>query len=431
MNRAVWLLPPLALGIGIAAILIATARGPERIDLAEQATAVRLIVAENSSIRPMVRGYGTVRPSQTWTAVAELRGTILWRHPDLASGNLIAEGTELLHIDPEDYDLAIAEAEAERARLLAERALLDAEADNTAGLLALERERLSLSEQDLARTQRLVSQGSAPQARLDEQTRATLLFRRTVRELENSLALIPARRDQLTALIGGTEARLMRARRERAQAVIRAPFDLRLGEVRVERHEYVVPGQTLLTADGIAQAEVTAQMPFDSFRRLPEAMVGLSGLSPLELMRVADLSAIDAEVRLADGGTSWPARIDRVEAGLDPRTRTVQVVVVVDDPYGQAAQLPLVRNMYVQVTLLGPELPPAVILPDAAVHEGDTVYLMGADGRLEIRPVTVAFRQNGLTILADGLAGSERIVADDLVPAMAGMLLREVAEARP
>lgn len=431
MKRALWLLPPLALGIGIAALLLATAPGPERIELAEQGVPVRLIVAENSSIRPTVRGYGTARPSQTWMAVAELRGTILWRHPDLASGNLIAAGTELLHIDPEEYDLAVAEAEAERARLRAERALLDAEAENTAGLLALERERLALSEQDLARTQRLVSQGTAPQARLDEQARATLLFRRTVQELENGLALIPARRDQLTALIAGTEARLARARRERTQAVIRAPFDLRLGEVRVERHEYVAPGQTLLTADGIARAEVTAQMPLDGFRRLPEAMLGLSGLSPLELMRIADLSAIDADVRLADGGAGWPARIDRVEAGLDPRTRTVQVVVAVDDPYGQTAHLPLVRNMYVQVTLTGPALPPAILLPDTVVHEGDTVYLMDAEGRLEIRPVTVAFRQEGQVVLADGLAVGERVVADDLVPAMAGMLLRDVAGAAP
>jgi hypothetical protein len=37
--------------------------------------------------------------------------------------------------------------------------------------------------------------------------------------------------------------------------------------------------------------------------------------------------------------------------------------------------------------------------------------------------VRIAFRQNGLAIVREGLAGGERIVVDDLVPAIAGMAI--------
>jgi hypothetical protein len=60
------------------------------------------------------------------------------------------------------------------------------------------------------------------------------------------------------------------------------------------------------------------------------------------------------------------------------------------------------------------------VVPASAVHE-NTIYVLDSDDRLELRPVEIGFRQNGLAMVAQGLEGGERIIVDDLVPAIAGM----------
>ncbi|WP_114966361.1 efflux RND transporter periplasmic adaptor subunit [Alkalilacustris brevis] len=425
MNRRVlWLIPALVLGVGIAVWLVRTGPEPTRFERAEVAIPVQIVTAEARAVAPVATGYGLSRPARSWSAVASVRGTIIETHPDLSAGRFITAGAEVLKIDPSEYELALAEAQADLASLEAEAAQLDAEGENLRVILALERERLTLAEQDLRRTEELVAQGTAPQARLDEQQRATLAFRRTVQELENTLALLPVQQERLEAQMARTRVRIARAERDLEQTTIKAPFDMRVTETQVEAFQFVNAGQPLLTGEGVERAEIVAQIPVEAFRRIVAAVLGTGTLAPLDRMHAADMSGIDAEVRLIGADVTWPARVEQVQTGLDARTRTVQVVLSVDAPYDfGAGAVPLVANMYLGVALTGPPLPPSVQLPDAAVH-GGRVLVMGADDRLELRAVEVAFRQQGQTVLRDGVAPGERVVLTDVVPAIAGTLLR-------
>lgn len=422
--RVLWLIPALGLGAGIAVWLVMTGPEPARVAQTEAAIPVEVITAEARARAPVASGFGLSRPARSWHAIASVRGTIIATHPDLASGRFIPEGAEVLRIDPSEYELALAEAQADLAALETEAAQIEAERANLDGVLGLERARLELAEQDLARTEQLVAQGSVPQARLDEQLRTTLTFRRTVQELENALALMPVQRDRLEAQMDRTRVRIARAERDLSFTRLVAPFDMRVTERQVETFQFVNAGQPLLTGEGIAQAEIVAQIPIDAFRRVVTAVLGGSTLAPLERMHDADMSGVAAEVRLVGTDVTWPARVAQVEAGLDPRTRTVQVVLVVDAPYDFGADgMPLVANMYLAVDLTGPPLPPRVALPDHAVHDG-RVLIMDATDRLELRAVEVAFRQGGQTVLRSGVAPGERVVLSDLVPAIAGTRLR-------
>ncbi len=425
MNRRVlWLILALAIGLGIAVWLVMTGPGPARLERGEAAVPVEIVIAEAQAIAPVATGFGFSRPARHWAAVAPVRGTIVATHPDLASGRFIPAGAEVLKIDPSEFELALAEALADLAALETEAAQLEAERENLAAVLALERERLALAEQDLARTERLVAQGTAPQARLDEQQRATLSFRRAVQELENTLSLLPVQQQRLEAQTERTRVRIARAERDLELTTLEAPFDMRVTETQIEAFQFVNAGQPLLTGEGIERAEILAQIPVEDFRRIVAAILGTGTLAPLERMHAADTSGVGAEVRLVGTDVTWPARIEQVQAGLDPRTRTVQVVLSVDAPYDFAANgVPLVANMYLAVELTGPPLSPRVLLPDAAVH-GERVLVMGPDDRLELRAVEVAFRQGGQAILRDGVTPGERVVLTDVVPAIAGTLLR-------
>ena len=124
-----------------------------------------------------------------------------YRYPELETGNMIAQGTRVLEIDPTRYETNLAEVRADLTELEAEGQQIGQDAENSRLILEIEHDRLSLGESELARVWTLAEQGTVPQAQIDEQTRATLALRRTVQELENTLALIPIRRARLNAQI--------------------------------------------------------------------------------------------------------------------------------------------------------------------------------------------------------------------------------------
>lgn len=419
--------PPIALGAALAVWLISNAPGPAQVPDQAEGLAVRVAPAALTDLRPVFRGWGAMRAAESWTAVAEVRGQVIWRHPDLEDGRLIPAGTEVLRIDPADYELAIAQAQADLMALEAEAAQIEAEADNTRRILALEEERLRLSEADLARIRDLVAQGVNPQVRADEAERALLLARRTVTELQNTLSLIPPRAARIAAQRARTEATLERARRDLAHTVLTAPFDLRVTEVAVGRFQPVGVGQVLVRGDGLDMAEAVVQVPLPAFQRLlfPLDAPG----DTLAAMREGPAGRIAAELHpLSDPTQIWPAQVARVEGALDPRARSVPVVVQVAHPYADAApplRVPLVPNLQVEVTLTGAPLTGVLTVPEAALH-GDLVYVAAPDDRLELRRVEPAFRQDGQVVIRAGLAPGERVVLDDIAPAIPGLRLRPV-----
>lgn len=422
-----------AIGIGLiagAAILVAlvvSRNVPERGETAAEPRPVRYMEVQPVTFALRASGYGEARPADTWTAVANVAGRVIHRHPDLADGNLIEAGTELLRLDPGRYQLAIREARAELATLNAERAQLDGEADNIRGLLELEEQRLALAEQELTRTRSLHASGDLSATRLDEQRRLTLQQEQAVLALRNELALVPPRRQRLDARVEQVETRLEQAREDLEDTRFTAPFNLRVGSVQVELHEHAGTGRQLFQADSIEATEVVAHVRLDTMRRLvgslPVRAIPEGPLGPLTRL---DLSALGATVHLAgDDAIRWPARVVRVADGLDPRSRTARVVVEVQDPYLTARppdRPPLVRDMYVRVHLTGGELRDHLVVPAAAVHQGE-VHLVDDNNRLLRRPVRVAFRQRDLAVIDSGLGPGDRVILDDVLPAVGGLPL--------
>ena len=424
-SRILRFLPPVVIGIGVAAWLISTAEPPARVDEAERRVVARVVTASQVPVRPVVRGYGNVRAARHWEAVSEIAGTIVWRHPDLDTGNVITKGATVLKIDPTAYELAVAQAEADLAAIKADVAQTDIDAANTDRLLALEQTRLDLAETELTRIRDLRKRGVSSQSALDEQERTTLQVRRSVAELQNTLALIPSRRSRLDAQMARTTALLDRARRDLDKSEIVAAFDLRVDQVHVEQYQFVAAGQKLVTADDIARAEITAQIPMASFRRLVGSTSDGTTLTPSAFFGGFD--KVSAEVRLvSDPSQTWAGKLLRVERALDPQARSVPAIVSVDAPYAGAnppLRLPLVPNMYVELVLTGPVTDTAITLPDSAIHQGDLVYLRDDEGRLQLREVSVAWRQDGQAILAGGVTEGEEVILDDLMPALPGMLV--------
>ncbi|WP_303906687.1 efflux RND transporter periplasmic adaptor subunit [Thiohalomonas denitrificans] len=424
-RRAALVLAGLAAGVALVVVFLATSRGPTHGEMPPRVPALSVIEVRPLQFRVEARGYGTARAAETWHATANVAGRVVERRADLESGTLLPEGTLLLALDPSRYELAIAEAEAELAKLAAEETHLKTEEDNTRRLLELERDRLALSEQELSRIKRMAESGSVSRSQRDAQQRATLSQRQAVASLDNQMALIPSRRKQLQAEMERAATRVEQAKQDLADTRFEAPYDLRLGEVHVEMHQHVAVGQQLFEADSVMSAEVETHIPFAMLRRLMGSVPGSTAADgSLDPGARLDLSAIRAEVDLVGAeGIRWPARVTRVASGLDPGTRTARVVVTIEQPYRDARppdRPPLQRNTYVGVRLSIQNPEPVLVIPAAAVHQGE-VYRVDEQDRLERRPVEVAYEQNDLAVIRAGLAPGDRVIVDDPMPALSGM----------
>jgi len=430
--RALLIAPPVVIGIAVLAWQLAGRKAPEQAEAEESARPVRVIEATAGDFVPRALGYGHVQPGTVWEAVAQVAGKVVYRHPDLERGRLLAADSELLRIDPANYELAVVRIEANLEAVQAELDELEVRRANTESSLEIVRRTLALAEQDLARKRKLLAKKNISQTAVDETESAVLNERRQIQELQNQLNLLPAERRVLEANLALNQAQLEEARLDLERTVIRLPFEARIAEVLAEATQFVSAGQKLAVADSIDVAEVTAQIALNHMRPLVPTGLDLSSLSAEEISALPRRWGFSAEVRLVAGdfAASWDARFDRISDMVDPQTRTLGLVVAVDEPYRSAVpgqRPPLTKNMYVEVEIRGAPQSGRIAVPRVALHRGpdgrDVVYLAGSEDRLEFRPVTLGPMQSDFVIVEDGLEGGERVVVSDLIPAIEGMLL--------
>lgn len=421
-------------GIAFVIVMVKLSQPPERIDESVTAIPARVLEVTPLTVRTEARGYGQVLPARSWKAVANVGGRITWKHPDLESGNLIPAGTRLLQIDPTRYELAEASARADIAGLEAERQQLKQEEQNTRALLELENRRLVLAQRELQRAKTLADSGSLSQTRLDEQQRATLQQQQAVQSLQNQLNLIPVRQETLKARLARSESALANAREDLEDTRFEAPWDMRVHQSDIETGQQVSPGQTLFVADDITAAEATVQLDMSALRNVISQIPGApapasSGEVPSGFTDFHQQLPLDSlTVRVHPTGapdSHWAGKLTRVTGSLDPATRTIQAVITVEEPYRNAnppARPPLVRNMFVQATIAAPTPEPVLVVPASAIHQGE-VYLADGENRLQRQPVTVAWQQGDITVIRDGLKPGDRLILDDLIPAIGGTRL--------
>ena len=67
---------------------------------------------------------------------------------------------------------------------------------------------------------------------------------------------------------------------------------------------------------------------------------------------------------------------------------------------------------------------PSWVIPERALH-GNRIYLMSPESRLEIRTIEVLYRRDNQVVINGDIEQGERLVLNDLLPAIDGMMLRE------
>ena len=87
---------------------------------------------------------------------------------------------------------------------------------------------------------------------------------------------------------------------------------------------------------------------------------------------------------------------------------------------------PLLIDEYVKVNIKGTMLSDICRIPRKSLREKDSVWV-NIDGKLNIVPVDVIFKENE-TVLVKGLADSSQLIISDIAAPIPGRLVRNIKE---
>ncbi|MGD8594397.1 MAG: efflux RND transporter periplasmic adaptor subunit [Gammaproteobacteria bacterium] len=430
-KRKLLIIPVIVVGVAIFVGFVKNRAQPEKTPLTEQARAVRVIEVPQIDVVPAIRGTGTVRPSQVWNGVAQVGGKIIETHPQLKKGAVIQEGEVVLKIDPSDYELGIERAKTNIQVGEAQLAESKVKEKNAKSSLKIEEKALRIAQDELQRKRTLVSQGTVTRSELEKEERNVLAQQQSVQSLKNTINLLPVERQRLQADIDRLKAQLKEADLALERTAITMPFTGRIAESNIELKQFVRQGDRLVVADGISKAEVEVDLPMERLAALVRSnkVINVEDVSTIGIGEVLGLSA-RVLLQRNEITNTWEGKIVRTSDTMDPRTRTIGVIVEVKNPYKDVqpgVKPPLVKGMFVEVEIRGKPMADKLVIPRSAL-DNQHVYVADAYNRLERRAVQTKPGGATFVIVESGLQAGERVVISDISPAISGMLLEPVVD---
>jgi len=368
--------------------ILLQALAPSPVQVQQQVTAQSVRVQTVQLIRgPIsVKGNGPVRPRADVMLTAQVSGEIIATRPSLVTGGSFNKGETLAQIDPRPFRSALNQAQADRQALQAD---------------------LEFAEKQLQRDQKLAASGAKSERQRDE----------TLNQ-----------RDRTKAQIAGLDALISARLIDLERTAIIAPFDGRVLTDLVDEGSVVRPGVEIARVYATDIFEII--VPFSD--REAALIPGLWDTERRQTVR--------ATVNLPFRGRlyRWDGYVDRVEAGIDPDTRTIDVIVRVADPTRPGYLIdadtqgtigdppPMLIGTYADVEINGVNLSYALI-PRSGLKNGNNVWLIENNQTLKVISVEVIQDQGStVAIRSSGLEAGAKIVVSDLAFATDGLAVRIV-----
>lgn len=345
-------------------------KAPERV-----ARLVDVVAVAAAKTGPVIQAWGEVVAAQTLVVRPEISGTLAWVHPDVTPGGRLSFNQVVARFNDDDLKLALSQAENAIAQIDAR--------------ILLEKGQAEIGKRELPRLSR----------NLTEQQRALILR-------EPQMAALDAERATAVSILQQTRNALKRA-------TVRAPFDALVLTEQVEPGSMLSVGAEAATLVASDRFHVTLAVPARALR-----WMRFDGSQTVDLTQ----PGIWAE------GAKRHGKVLRLNSALTATGRMAEVIVEIPDPLATktaSSGAPVVLlGSFVRGTITAEALPGAILLDRAHLRDGDTVWVMSADGTLDIRDVQIEWRGGDHVLVTDGLAPGEKVVTTTLSTVSKGMALR-------
>ncbi|MFZ9887127.1 MAG: efflux RND transporter periplasmic adaptor subunit [Myxococcota bacterium] len=349
----------------------------------QAAPAVEVAAVQPMVVPARIRATGVVRPAREVTLGPEVGGVIIWQSEELVPGGRFQSGQVIVRVDPRDYQMAL---DQENSRI--ERATLELETEQA-------RQRVAQREWELL--------GKDPNSD------------------EAALALRGPHVDAAREALRSAQSGLDRARLQLERTSLRAPFPAVVKEEFVEVGQVLQPGARVVSLIGTEQLWVMVSLPVEELGAVEFPASGRQG------------SLVEVTQQLGGGVTIVrQGRVERLASTLDPQTRTAQLVAVIERPFEtKEGELPLLPGAFVDVVIEGKTLTQVYEVPRRALDDGERVWVVNQDNKLERKTLTVIWRSLDDVYVSEGLAPGERVVVTPLALPLVGMSVRVIEAPAP
>jgi RND family efflux transporter MFP subunit len=323
---------------------------------------------------------GTVKPQREVALKPRVSGEIIKVSDKLIPGGRFNKGEELLAIDPSDYQLVVRQLASEVARV---------ESDMQ---VELGRQRVAQKEYEL----------------LGE----------SVSEVEKTLILREPQLENNRALLEGAKARLEQAQLDLKRTSVRAPFNAVVMSREVNLGTRVSPSTTLTTLVGSDSYWVEAPIPASQLQWIS---IGQEDKNSGSSVHIYDSVAWGPS-------RSRSGQLVGLTAMVEENGRMAKLLAEIPDPLSlqptSSEQPKLLLGSYVRVEIAGKLLPKAAAIERDLIHNGDQLWIMDEEGRLDIRTVEIAFRGQDQVLVTGGVSHGEKLITTNLPSPVQGMTLR-------
>lgn len=363
------IIPLIILAAGIAALVVFTSMKKPPEEKAEIDN-TPIVEVEPIDVKPMtlhVGSYGVAQPKYEIDLVAQVSGQIVELSDTFVRGGFIKAGHLLARIDPNDY----------------EAALIEAQADLATARAALEME---------------VAQGKVAEREWQQITNSS----------PTELSLRKPQLAKELARVKSAQASVLRAERNLERTKIVAPYDAMIESRIIGLGSFVGVGNNIGKLLSTDSAEI----------RLPVADNQLKFL-----INEGDKASVQLNGLYAGKDITWHAEIARGEGVIDDNSRMSYLVAEVIDPYnlkGDENKTPLRFGSYLKAEILGVSLEKGAKIPRYLVNNG-RVAILDSDSKLHFTNVEIVRQDGKNVIVSSGLADGDQLIVSALDYPVEGM----------
>ncbi|HEV8721800.1 MAG TPA: efflux RND transporter periplasmic adaptor subunit [Candidatus Binatia bacterium] len=319
-----------------------------------EAVPVLVATAVQKSVPVQIRAVGNVEAYTTVSVKSQVTGVLTQAH--FKEGQDVKKGQLLFTIDPRPLEAALRQAEANLAR-------------DTAQVKNLR--------EQVRRYAELVEKQYVSREQYDQ---------------------IKANADAAESVVDADKAAVDNAKVQLSYCYIYSPVNGRVGSLLINE------GNLIRLNDGAALVVINQINPINVSFAVPE-----QHLADLKRHMAGGKLKVDARFQ-SDEGRPEQGLLAFVDNAVDRSTGTVKLKAEFSNQERR-----LWPGQFVNVALTLTTQADAVVIPSEAVQvgqEGQHVFVVKADKRVEVRPVTIGSTSEGVAIIAKGLAAGEQVVRE-------------------
>jgi multidrug efflux system membrane fusion protein len=315
---------------------------------------VLVVTAVEKTVPVQIGAVGNVEAYSTVSVKSQVTGVLQKAH--FKEGDDVKKGQLLFTIDPRPFEAALKQAEANLARDAAQ---------------------LRNSREQAKRYAELVEKQYVSREQYDQ---------------------IKTNADTAEAVVEANKAAVENAKVQLSYCYIYSPINGRVGSLLVNE------GNLVRVNDAAPLVVINQVNPINVTFAVPE-----QNLADLRRHMAGGTLQVDASFS-SDEGRPERGRLEFVDNAVDRATGTVKLKGVFTN-----SERRLWPGQFVNVALTLATEAGAVVIPSEAVQvgqEGQHVFVLKEDGRVEVRPVTIGRTNLGEAIIVKGLAAGEQVVRE-------------------